>query len=208
MNVWTKRRPTEDSCRRRRSKLSSRQVDFCGVLSVVLDVTMIVPRARQLTTFLGCRTHSVFNPQRPLVMVVMPMPDPIFDCYATALYSISGGGRRSRRAGETDEYRRRYGGVSGNSNNTTDSNNHNRRRNNGRSPSPPTPQPGQPGREYHRSCVPIDAEVFVVKKEDQRTGRETRGIVSRHLTRSEYHPRGIKVMLADGVVGRVIRIVD
>jgi uncharacterized repeat protein (TIGR03833 family) len=56
--------------------------------------------------------------------------------------------------------------------------------------------------------VPIDAEVVVVKKEDQRTGRETRGIVSRHLTRSEYHPRGIKVMLADGVVGRVIRIVD
>lgn len=134
------------------------------------------------------------------------MPYPIFDSYATALSSISGGGQRSRRAGETDEYRRRYGGVSGSSN-TTDSNYHNRRRTNGRSSSPPTPQPGQPGREFHRSCVHIDAEVFVVKKEDQRTGRETRGVVAQHLTRSEYHPRGIKVMLADGVVGRVIRIV-
>ena len=169
----------------------------------------MVPRACQLATFLGCRTHSVFNPQRPLVMVVMPKPDPMFDSYATALSSISGGGRRSRRAGETDEYRRRYGGGSGNNNNnTTESNKHSRSRNNGRSPSPPTPQSGQPGRQFHRSCIPIDAEVFVLKKEDQRTGRETRGIVSRHLTRSEYHPRGIKVMLTDGVVGRVIRIAD
>ncbi|KAL3811612.1 hypothetical protein ACHAXA_006684 [Cyclostephanos tholiformis] len=60
-------------------------------------------------------------------------------------------------------------------------------------------------RECQRSCVPIGADVFVVKKEDQRTGRETRGVVSRHLTNAEYHPRGIKVMLADGTVGRVIK---
>jgi len=61
------------------------------------------------------------------------------------------------------------------------------------------------GRECRRSCVPIGAKVYVVKKEDQRTGRETPGVVSRHLTNSEYHPRGIKVMLADGTVGRVIK---
>jgi uncharacterized repeat protein (TIGR03833 family) len=61
------------------------------------------------------------------------------------------------------------------------------------------------GRECRRSCVPIGANVYVVKKKDQRTGRETRGVVSRHLTNSEYHPRGIKVMLADGTVGRVIK---
>ena len=73
---------------------------------------------------------------------------------------------------------------------------------------PTPPSPGQPGRECHRSCVPIDAGVYVVKKEDQRTGRVTRGVVSRHLTRTEYHPRGIKVMLADGVVGRVIRFAE
>ena len=62
------------------------------------------------------------------------------------------------------------------------------------------------GRECRRSCVPIGAKVYVVKKEDQRTGRETPGVVSRHLTNSEYHPRGIKVMLADGTVGRVIKL--
>jgi len=47
--------------------------------------------------------------------------------------------------------------------------------------------------------------VFVVKKEHQRTGLETQGIISRHLTKSSYHPRGIKVMLTDGTVGRVTR---
>jgi uncharacterized repeat protein (TIGR03833 family) len=60
-------------------------------------------------------------------------------------------------------------------------------------------------RECQRSCIPIGARVYVVKKEDQRTGRETGGIVSSHLTNVEYHPRGIKVMLADGTVGRVIK---
>jgi fructose-1,6-bisphosphatase I len=50
--------------------------------------------------------------------------------------------------------------------------------------------------------------VYIVKKEDQRTGKETRGAVSRLLTKSSYHPRGIKVMLANGVVGRVTRFTD
>ena len=46
-----------------------------------------------------------------------------------------------------------------------------------------------------------------MKKEDQRSGRETRGIVSRLLTNSAYHPRGIKVLLSKGsIVGRVTRI--
>jgi uncharacterized repeat protein (TIGR03833 family) len=47
--------------------------------------------------------------------------------------------------------------------------------------------------------------VYVVKKEDQRTGRETRGVVSRLLTNAACHLRGIKVMLADGTVGRVTK---
>lgn len=47
--------------------------------------------------------------------------------------------------------------------------------------------------------------MYVVKKEDQRSGRETMGLVSRVLTNSAYHPRGIKVMLDDGIVGRVTR---
>ena len=82
------------------------------------------------------------------------------------------------------------------------------RRTDGGGIGPTPPSPGQPGRECHRSCVPIDAFVYVVRKEDQRTGRVTGGVVSRHLTRTEYHPRGIKVMLSDGVVGRVIRFAE
>lgn len=50
--------------------------------------------------------------------------------------------------------------------------------------------------------------MYVVQKEDQRSGRETAGTVSRLLTKSAYHPRGIKVMLADGAVGRVSRFAD
>jgi uncharacterized repeat protein (TIGR03833 family) len=72
----------------------------------------------------------------------------------------------------------------------------------------PQPEPEQPGRGNYRELVRVGAEVFVVKKEDQRTGVETQGIVMRHLTNSPQHPRGIKVMLTTGQVGRVTRIVD
>lgn len=65
------------------------------------------------------------------------------------------------------------------------------------------PPPGQPGRNRHRACVRVGSEVYIVQKQDQRTGRETKGSVVRVLTKSGYHPRGIKVMLAGGVVGRV-----
>ncbi len=49
-------------------------------------------------------------------------------------------------------------------------------------------------------------EVYIVKKEDQRTGKYTRGIVKELLTKSAYHPRGIKVRLEDGQIGRVHKI--
>lgn len=49
-------------------------------------------------------------------------------------------------------------------------------------------------------------EVEVVLKEDQRTGKLTRGIVAEVLTPSATHPRGIKVRLRDGQVGRVQNI--
>jgi uncharacterized repeat protein (TIGR03833 family) len=45
--------------------------------------------------------------------------------------------------------------------------------------------------------------VEVVLKQDQRTGKRTRGIVRDILTPSPNHPRGIKVRLASGEVGRV-----
>jgi uncharacterized repeat protein (TIGR03833 family) len=44
---------------------------------------------------------------------------------------------------------------------------------------------------------------MVVQKHDQRTGRLTEGIVKDILTNSPTHPRGIKVRLESGIVGRV-----
>jgi uncharacterized repeat protein (TIGR03833 family) len=45
--------------------------------------------------------------------------------------------------------------------------------------------------------------VDVVLKNDQTTGKLTRGVVKEILTGSQFHPHGIKVRLADGKVGRV-----
>ncbi len=50
--------------------------------------------------------------------------------------------------------------------------------------------------------------VLVILKQDQATGRLTRGVVKDILTRSATHPHGIKVRLQSGVVGRVQQIVD
>ena len=58
-----------------------------------------------------------------------------------------------------------------------------------------------------RSNVTKGAEVLVVLKQDQRTGKLTRGVVKDILTRSENHPHGIKVRLTDGKIGRVQEIV-
>jgi len=51
-------------------------------------------------------------------------------------------------------------------------------------------------------------EVDIVLKKDQRTGKLTRGIVKEVLTRSTDHPRGIKVRLVDGQVGRVKNVLN
>jgi uncharacterized repeat protein (TIGR03833 family) len=45
--------------------------------------------------------------------------------------------------------------------------------------------------------------VNIVLKQDQRTGRLTEGYIDRILTKSSFHPHGIKVRLEDGQVGRV-----
>lgn len=50
--------------------------------------------------------------------------------------------------------------------------------------------------------------VAIVLKDDQRTGRETLGVVKDLLTNARTHPHGIKVRLTDGQVGRVKRIVQ
>jgi uncharacterized repeat protein (TIGR03833 family) len=44
-------------------------------------------------------------------------------------------------------------------------------------------------------------------KQDQRSGKLTRGVVKEILTNSPSHPHGIKVRLSDGKVGRVQAVV-
>ena len=61
-------------------------------------------------------------------------------------------------------------------------------------------------RGQHRKDISPGLEVEIVLKQDQRTGKRTRGIVKDILTKSPNHPHGIKVRLEDGQVGRVQEI--
>ena len=54
-----------------------------------------------------------------------------------------------------------------------------------------------------RASIEPGSEVSVVKKEHQRTGELTRGVVQDILTKSDFQPHGIKVRLESGEVGRV-----
>jgi uncharacterized repeat protein (TIGR03833 family) len=58
-----------------------------------------------------------------------------------------------------------------------------------------------------RSDIRPGLRVDIVLKDDQRTGRLTRGVVRDILTSSATHPHGIKVRLTDGQVGRVQHII-
>lgn len=58
-----------------------------------------------------------------------------------------------------------------------------------------------------RKNVKAGVEVLMVLKKDQRSGKLTRGVVKDVLTRSSYHPHGIKVRLQDGQVGRVKEVI-
>lgn len=55
----------------------------------------------------------------------------------------------------------------------------------------------------NRADIKVGAKVKIVLKVDQRTGKLTEGVVARLLTKSSFHPHGIKVQLEDGKVGRV-----
>ena len=57
-----------------------------------------------------------------------------------------------------------------------------------------------------RKEVKIDDYVSIVQKADQRTGELTEGVVTKILTKSDFHPHGIKVMIDTGEVGRVKKI--
>ncbi|WP_217597913.1 YwbE family protein [Cohnella sp. GbtcB17] len=60
----------------------------------------------------------------------------------------------------------------------------------------------------NRSDVKPGLTVDIVLKQDQRTGKLTRGVVKDLLTNSATHPHGIKVRLQDGQVGRVQAILN
>lgn len=57
-----------------------------------------------------------------------------------------------------------------------------------------------------RGYLKPGTKVRIVQKQDQRSGKLTDGIVKRILTNSATHPHGIKVMLENGIVGRVKEI--
>jgi len=59
-----------------------------------------------------------------------------------------------------------------------------------------------------RKNVRPGTKVAIVLKQDQRTGRETVGVVKDLLTNSATHPHGIKVRLVDGQIGRVQKILN
>ncbi|RDE12543.1 MAG: YwbE family protein [Candidatus Thorarchaeota archaeon] len=55
----------------------------------------------------------------------------------------------------------------------------------------------------HRENIRPGLVVDVILKKDQTTGKLTRGVIRDILTNSSVHPRGIKVRLSNGQVGRV-----
>lgn len=70
----------------------------------------------------------------------------------------------------------------------------------------------RPPRDYNANVPTIQqvtpgVSVYIVLKQDQPTGREVQGVVQDLLTRGN-HPRGIKVRLTDGRVGRVQRMAN
>ncbi|KJS84161.1 MAG: hypothetical protein JM58_11495 [Peptococcaceae bacterium BICA1-8] len=54
-----------------------------------------------------------------------------------------------------------------------------------------------------RENIKVGTRVRIVQKQDQRSGKLTDGVVQKILTNSQNHPHGIKVMLENGIVGRV-----
>ena len=55
----------------------------------------------------------------------------------------------------------------------------------------------------NRCDIKAGLQVSIVLKQDQRSGKLTKGIVKDILTKSPTHPHGIKVRLESGAVGRV-----
>ena len=120
---------------------------------------------------------------------------------------MSSNGRRLRPNSNRNRNRNRNQSNHSNSNNQQNRNrngNGNRNRNGNRpNQSNHHQSSNSTGDNCYRQNLEPGKNVSVIKKEHQPTGQETFGTVSRILTNSNYHPRGIKVMLTSGVVGRV-----
>jgi uncharacterized repeat protein (TIGR03833 family) len=54
-----------------------------------------------------------------------------------------------------------------------------------------------------RANLQIGSRVRVVEKKNQKSGILTEGVITAILTKSAFHPHGIKVRLDNGSVGRV-----
>ena len=59
-----------------------------------------------------------------------------------------------------------------------------------------------------RSDLRPGLTVEIVLKQDQISGKRTRGVIREILTPSPTHPHGIKVRLTSGQVGRVKAVLD
>lgn len=59
-----------------------------------------------------------------------------------------------------------------------------------------------------RANIKVGYYVAIVQKHHQRSGELTEGEVKRILTKSSNHPRGIKVQLTTGEIGRVKEIIE
>jgi len=55
----------------------------------------------------------------------------------------------------------------------------------------------------NRSDIKAGTEVGIVMKGNQSSGKLTEGTVQDILTKSSFHPHGIKVRLTSGEIGRV-----
>jgi len=51
-------------------------------------------------------------------------------------------------------------------------------------------------------------KVLIVQKKDYESGKLTEGVVKDVLTSKQFHPRGHKVRLTNGIIGRVQRFAD
>jgi uncharacterized repeat protein (TIGR03833 family) len=59
-----------------------------------------------------------------------------------------------------------------------------------------------------RSAIKPGSKVAIIQKAHQRSGRITEGVVRQLLTSAAFHPRGIKVRLTSGEVGRVHHLLE